>query len=271
MIEINKDISIGGNKELAFILGPCIIESTEHAFDIAEKLKKIALKNDLKFIFKASFDKANRSSINAFRGPGLEEGLKILGEIKQKLELPILTDIHEPWQAEKVSSVADIIQIPAFLCRQTDLLVAAAKTGKPINVKKGQFLAPWDMKNVVKKIEDSGNKNIILTERGSFFGYNNLVVDYTSIPIMKSLGCPVVFDATHSVQLPGDKGGETGGRREFVASLSKAAVAMGADAIFMEVHENPENAKCDSSNCFYLSKLEDLLLELNQISNLVRR
>ena len=270
MIKINNDINIG-EKDLCFFLGPCVIESEEQACTLAEKLKDLSVKNKFNFVFKASFDKANRTSIDSFRGPGLEEGLRILAKIKEDYSLPLLVDVHTPEQAAKVAEVADILQVPAFLCRQTDLLVAVAKTGKAINVKKGQFLAPWDIKQIVGKIESTGNKNILLTERGASFGYNNLVVDFTSIPIMKETGYPVVFDATHSLQLPGGRGNETGGRREFIPTLSKAAIAAGADAIFMEVHENPKEAKSDSATSMRLSELEPLLLELLELAGAVRK
>jgi 2-dehydro-3-deoxyphosphooctonate aldolase (KDO 8-P synthase) len=236
---------------------------------IAEKIKDITNRLDIDYYFKASFDKANRTSISSYRGPGLEKGLEILNEVKSNLGLRIATDIHEPWQAEPVSKVADIIQIPAFLCRQTDLLVAAAKTGKLINVKKAQFLAPWDMGNVVKKIEDSGNNNIMLCERGTSFGYNTLVVDMTGIYEMKKFGYPVVFDATHSVQKPGGKGTATGGNREYVEYLAKAAFAAGADALFLEVHPDPDNALSDGPNMVKLDKLEELLEKLIKVYDAV--
>jgi len=241
------------------IAGPCVIESEENAVLIAENMKGIAERLDLDYYFKASFDKANRTSISSYRGPGIEEGLRILQKIKDTYGLKICTDIHEPWQAEKAAEVADIIQIPAFLCRQTDLLVAAAKTGKLINVKKAQFLAPWDMGNVVRKLEESGNKNIMLCERGSTFGYNTLVVDMTGILEMKKFGYPVVFDATHSVQKPGGKGTATGGNRDYVEPLAKAAIAAGAEALFFEVHPDPDNALSDGPNMVRLDEFEGLL------------
>ena len=241
------------------IAGPCVIESEEKTVQIAEKVKEITERLDLDYYFKASFDKANRTSILSYRGPGVEEGLRILKKVKDIYGLKIATDIHEPWQAEKVAEVCDLIQIPAFLCRQTDLLVAAAKTGKLINVKKAQFLAPWDMANVVKKIEDSGNNKIMLCERGTSFGYNTLVVDMTGIIEMKKLGYPVVMDATHSVQKPGGKGTATGGKRENVEPLAKAAIAAGADALFFEVHPDPDNALSDGSNMVKLDEFEGLL------------
>lgn len=241
------------------IAGPCVIESEENVMLIAETVKNIADRLDLDYYFKASFDKANRTSISSYRGPGIEEGLHILQKVKDKYGLKITTDIHEPWQAEKAAEVADIIQIPAFLCRQTDLLVSAAKTGKIINVKKAQFLAPWDMGNVVRKLEESGNKNIMLCERGTSFGYNTLIVDMTSIVEMKKFGYPIVMDATHSVQKPGGKGNVTGGNRAYVEPLAKAAVAAGADALFFEVHPDPDNALSDGSNMVKLDEFGGLL------------
>ena len=247
------------------IAGPCVIESEENLMLVAKKIKEITDKLDIPFVFKSSFDKANRTSINSFRGPGLEEGLRILNKVKTELNLNVTTDIHEPYQAEEVAKVVDIIQIPAFLCRQTDLLVAAAKTGKTVNVKKAQFLAPWDMKNVVGKIEESGNRDIMLCERGTSFGYNNLVVDMTGLVEMKKFGYPVVFDATHSVQKPGGKGNCTGGNREYVEYLAKAAISVGADAIFMEVHPDPDNALSDGPNMVKLDELEEILVKLKKV------
>ena len=251
------------------IAGPCVIESEENVLLIAEKVKRIAERLDLDYYFKASFDKANRTSISSYRGPGIEEGLKILKKVKDIYRLKICTDIHESWQAEKVAKVCDIIQIPAFLCRQTDLLVMAAKTGKIINVKKAQFLAPWDMENVIKKLEDSGNRNIMLCERGTSFGYNNLVVDMTGIIEMKKFGYPVVMDATHSVQKPGGKGNATGGNRNYVEPLAKAAIAVGADALFFEVHPNPDNALSDGANMVKLDEFEDLLKRVIKVYDAV--
>lgn len=244
------------------IAGPCVIESEELVMEVADEIKRITDKLKIEYIFKSSFDKANRTSIYSFRGPGLNKGLEILEKVKNKFELKVLTDIHEPYQAEPISKVADIIQIPAFLCRQTDLLVAAAKTGKEINVKKAQFLAPWDMKNVINKIVESGNDKIYLTERGTFFGYNNLVVDMTSIIEMKKFGYPVIFDATHSVQKPGGKGDSTGGNREYIKYLARAALSVGADGLFMEVHPNPDEALSDGPNMLPLNNLENILTEL---------
>ena len=256
-------------RKIILIAGPCVIESLENASLIAETIKKIAEKYGVDYYFKASFDKANRTSLDSFRGPGLEEGLMILSKIKEKYDLKITTDIHEPWQAEKVSEVADMIQIPGFLCRQTDLLTAAAHTGKIINVKKGQFLAPWDMKNVAEKISRSGNNNIMLCERGTTFGYNSLVVDMTGIYEMRKLGYPVIFDATHSVQKPGGMGNSTGGNREYVETLAKAAVAAGADGLFFEVHPEPEIALSDGPNMIYLDKFEDMLVRIIKVFNAV--
>ena len=246
-------------KKLIVIAGPCVIENEEITFRIAEGLKKVILGLDIEFYFKASFDKANRTSIESFRGPGMKQGLKILQTIKDIYGLKIVTDIHEPYQAEPVAEVADIIQIPAFLCRQTDLLVAAAKTGKTVNVKKAQFLAPWDMRNVVAKIEQSGNKNIYLCERGTMFGYNTLVVDMTSIVEMKKLGYPVIFDGTHSVQKPGGNGTSTSGNREYIPYLTRAAMAAGVDGLFLETHDHPEEALSDGSNMIKLQDIRSLL------------
>lgn len=255
---------------LFLIAGPCVIESEETTMYIAKALKKITEAFEMEFYFKASFDKANRTSIYSYRGPGIDEGLRILRQVKDTYQIKICTDIHEPWQAEKVAEVADIIQIPAFLCRQTDLLQAAGKTGKIVNIKKAQFLAPWDMKNVVAKVESTGNKNIMLCERGSSFGYNNLVVDMTSIPEMKKQGYPVVLDATHSVQKPGGNGTSTGGNREYVPYLAKAAVAAGADGIFMEVHPEPEKALSDGANSIRLGDIEELVVKLKEIHEVAK-
>ena len=246
-------------KRIKLIAGPCVIESEDCVMYIAKTVKEISERLDVEYFFKASFDKANRTSINSYRGPGIDDGLKMLKEVKEKYGLKICTDIHEPWQAKRVAEVCDIIQIPAFLCRQTDLLVAAAKTGKIINVKKAQFLAPWDMINVIKKIEDSGNKNIMLCERGTSFGYNTLVVDMTSIAEMKKYRYPIIMDVTHSVQKPGGNGSSTGGNRKYVEPLAKAAVAAGADGLFFEVHPDPDNALSDGPNMVKLSDFEQLL------------
>lgn len=256
--------------KFTLIAGPCVIESEENVMLIARTVKEIVERLDFDYYFKASFDKANRTSISSYRGPGIERGLEILQKVKDKYDLKICTDIHEPWQAEKAAQVADIIQIPAFLCRQTDLLVAAAKTGKTVNVKKAQFLAPWDMRNVVGKLEESGCRSIMLTERGTAFGYNTLVVDMTSFSEMKKFGYPVVFDATHSVQKPGGKGNATGGNREYVEPLAKAAIAAGADALFFEVHPDPDNALSDGPNMLRLAEFEDLLKRVINVWKAVR-
>lgn len=247
------------------IAGPCVIESEEMVMSIAEKMKSITERLGIPYTFKASFDKANRTSINGKRGPGIEEGLKILEKVKITFDLPVATDIHEPWQAEPVGKVCDIVQIPAFLCRQTDLLVAAAKTGKCINIKKAQFLAPWDMANCAQKVEQSGNSNIMLCERGTSFGYNNLVVDMTGLVEMKKFGYPVIFDATHSVQKPGGKGTSTGGNREYVEYLAKAAIAVGVDGLFMETHPSPDDAWSDGPNMVVLDKMEAMLEKLIKV------
>lgn len=251
------------------IAGPCVIESEANVMLIAETVKDITERLELDYFFKASFDKANRTSIMSYRGLGIDEGLQILKKVKDTFGLKIATDIHEPWQAEKVAEIADIIQIPAFLCRQTDLLVAAAKTGKLINVKKAQFLAPWDMGNVVKKLEETGNNNIMLCERGTSFGYNTLVVDMTGISEMKKFGYPVVMDATHSVQKPGGKGNATGGNRAYVEPLAKAAIAAGADALFFEVHPDPDNALSDGPNMVKLNEFESLLKRIIKVYDAV--
>lgn len=255
--------------KLKLIAGPCVIESEENVMMIAKEMRDIANHLKLEYYFKASFDKANRTSIFSFRGLGIDEGLRILQKVKDTYGLKIATDIHEPWQADRVAEVADIIQIPAFLCRQTDLLVAAAKTGKIVNVKKAQFMAPWDMKNVVEKLEESGNKNIMLCERGTVFGYNTLVVDMTGIIEMKKLGYPVVMDATHSVQKPGGEGNMTGGNRAYAEPLAKAAIAVGADALFFEVHPNPDSALSDGSNMVKLYEFEDILRRVIKVYDAV--
>lgn len=263
-------VTIGGQNPLVLIAGPCVIENAERTLKIGQTAKSIADRLGIPYIFKASFDKANRSSFQSFRGPGLTEGLAVLKEIKQELKVPVLSDIHCVTQVEQAAQVLDILQIPAFLCRQTDLLYAAACTGKPVNVKKGQFLAPQDMKNVIDKIREAGNENVLLTERGVSFGYNNLVVDMRSLPIMRSFGYPVIFDATHSVQIPGGLGTASSGKREFVPYLTRAAVAAGVDALFMEVHDNPEEALSDGPNMLYLDQLEDLLKDVLAIDKIVR-
>lgn len=264
-----ENVNFGG-KDLAFILGPCVIESPEHALYMAKEIKNVCSRVGVSFVYKSSFDKANRSSISSFRGKGIEFGLEVLKAVKQELKVPVTTDVHETWQVEPVAEVVDVIQIPAFLCRQTDLLIASAKTGKPVNVKKGQFLAPWDAKNIVEKLQAASATKILLTERGVSFGYNNLVVDFRSFPIMRSFGVPVVFDVTHSLQLPGGLGKATGGQSEYIEFLARAGVACGVDAVFMEVHDNPERAPSDGPNQLPLSRLEKLLRQLKQIHELVR-
>jgi 2-dehydro-3-deoxyphosphooctonate aldolase (KDO 8-P synthase) len=264
-------VRLGGGAPLFLIAGPCVIESDAHARMMAERVAKIAAGAGVPYIFKASYDKANRSSIKAYRGPGVTEGLRILGKIKKELRVPILTDIHEVSQAEAAAEVADILQIPAFLARQTDLLLAAAKTGRIINIKKGQFLSPWDMGNVVEKVASSGNHNIILTERGASFGYNNLVVDMRTFPVLRKLGYPVVYDVTHSVQLPGGQGHASGGQPEFIEPLARAGVAAGVDGIFLETHDHPQAALSDGANALPLAQLPQLLSRLKELSALVRR
>ncbi len=268
---ISGNVIIGNNRPLVLIAGPCVIESESTTMRHAERLMTICNGLSIPFIFKASYDKANRTSINAYRGPGLREGLAILRKVKEALGVPVISDVHSIEQIAPAAEVLDIIQIPAFLCRQTDLLVAAAKSGRIINVKKGQFLAPWDMKNVAGKLSASGNENIILTERGASFGYNNLVVDMRSFPVMRATGYPVVFDATHSVQLPGGQGDSSGGQREFVEYLSRAAVATGIDGIFMEVHEDPDKALCDGPNSINLNDLPELLKTLKALDSIIKR
>ncbi len=262
---------LGGANPLFLIAGPCVIESEAHARKMAEQVARIAADAGVPYIFKASYDKANRSSVKAFRGPGLQEGLRILGKIKSDLNVPILTDIHDASQAEPVGQVCDLLQIPAFLSRQTDLLIAAAKTGRIVNVKKAQFLSPWDMSNVVEKIASTGNSKIVLTERGASFGYQNLVVDMRSFPVLQKLGYPVVFDVTHSVQLPGGQGHASGGQPEFIEPLARAGVAAGVDGVFLETHDNPVAALSDGANALPLSQLAGLLARLKELSSLVRR
>ena len=263
-------VSFGTGHPLAFILGPCVIESTQHAMDTAIALKEIAASVGVPIVFKASFDKANRTSIASYRGPGLEDGLRVLAKIKERTGLPILTDIHEVSQAEPAARVADILQIPAFLSRQTDLLVAAARTGKVINVKKGQFLAPKDMTHVIAKVTASGNHNVIVTERGVSFGYNNLVVDPRAFPMLRALGYPVVFDVTHSLQLPGAGDGVTAGLAEYIEPMAQAGVAAGVDGVFMEVHEEPSRAKSDAANALRLDRVEALLRRLVALDKIVK-
>ena len=263
--EVVPGIRVGRGEKLLLLAGPCVAESLEVCSEVASEAKAICAELGINYVFKASFDKANRTSINAFRGPGLEAGLAMLAEVKEKYGVPVVTDVHEPQQCAPVSEVADILQIPAFLCRQTDLLLAAAKTGRPVNVKKGQFLAPEDMAAVVKKLESTGNERIMLTDRGTSFGYHNLVVDMRGLAIMRNLGCPVCFDATHSVQLPGGNGTSSGGNREFVPPLARAAAAVGIDVLFMEVHPHPEKALSDGANSLALKDLRQLLTGVKAI------
>ena len=270
-IDVVNRFEIGGNNRFVLIAGPCAIESEEMTMMVAAKLKEICEELDIHLIFKSSFDKANRSSVKAPRGLGIKRGLEILQRVKTELDLPIVTDVHEAWQCAEVAKVADMLQIPAFLSRQTDLLVAAAQTGKIVNVKKGQFMAPWDMKNVIDKLRDSGNENILLCERGSSFGYNNLVVDMTGLVEMRSYGFPVVFDATHAVQKPGGQGTSTGGNREMVPYLMRAALAIGVDAIFAEVHPDPDHAFSDGPNQIHLSKIKEILEQAIAIDNITKQ
>ena len=263
-------LNISNASSFTLIAGPCQLESEKHALEVANELKKITQKLGIGLIYKTSFDKANRTSLKGKRGAGLEKSLPVFDKIRKEIGIPVLTDVHTIEQCEIISKHVDILQIPAFLCRQTDLLVAAAKTGKVINVKKGQFLAPWDMVNVTKKIEDSGNKNILVTERGASFGYNTLVSDMRSLPIMAKSGYPVVFDATHSVQQPGGMGDKSGGQREFVEYLARAAIAVGVAAVFMETHPDPDNAPSDGPNMVPLSKMPSLLNQLVQIDKLIK-
>lgn len=261
---------IGAGEPLVLIAGPCVIESEAHAMKMAERLTKIAAKAKVPLVFKASYDKANRSSVSSFRGPGLAGGLEILQKIKARFRVPVLTDIHEPDQARAAAEVCDVLQVPAFLSRQTDLLTAAGKTGRVVNLKKGQFLSPWEMANAVAKVKSTGNNKVILTERGVSFGYNNLVVDMRSFPILAKTGCPVIFDVTHSVQLPGGQGHASGGQPEFIEPLARAGTAVGVDAIFLEVHDRPERALSDGSNALRLDRLPELLAKLKPIAKLVR-
>lgn len=260
-----KDVRIGGGSPVVLIAGPCVIESESSAVDTAKRLKEIALEAGVPFIFKSSFDKANRLSLKSFRGPGLKKGLKVLARVKKETGVPVLSDVHCVGDIREAAKVLDVIQIPALLCRQTDLVVAAARTGKAVNIKKGQFMAPWDMRAIVQKAEAAGNRRIILTERGVSFGYNNLVVDFRGLKVMREWGYPVVFDATHSVQLPGGRGSSSGGQREFVSGLARAAVAFGCDGLFLEVHSAPDKALCDGPNMIDLKELKLLLSEVKAI------
>ncbi len=258
-------IMVGSDQPLLLIAGPCVLESADLARHVAETMQEICSRLGISYVFKASFDKANRTSISSYRGPGIDQGLEILGRIRSELNVPVVSDIHEPQQAKAASEVLDIIQIPAFLCRQTDLLTAVSKTGKPINLKKGQFLSPWDMQNAVSKIRESGSSPVMLVERGACFGYNNLVVDMRSLPVLRSFNCPVIYDATHSVQLPGGAGESSGGQREYIAPLTRAAAAVGIDGLFMEVHPDPEKALCDGPNSIALDAIESVLEQVVRI------
>jgi 2-dehydro-3-deoxyphosphooctonate aldolase (KDO 8-P synthase) len=258
-----------GDGRLTIIAGPCVVETEQHALFMAREIRDICKHVGLDLVYKSSFDKANRSSVESFRGQGMEFGLEVLATVKEAIGVPVITDVHEPWQVEKTAAVADILQIPAFLCRQTDLLVEAARSGKAVNVKKGQFLAPWDAKNIVDKLQSAGCEKILLTERGASFGYNNLVVDLRSFPIMRDFGVPVVFDVTHSLQLPGGLGKATGGQSQYIENFARAGVACGVDAVFMEVHDNPTEAPSDGPNQLPLERLEKLLVKLKKIHELV--
>ena len=262
LAKVGNAVMVGSGKPLTLIAGPCVIESRDLVFEVAEAVNAVCKKLGVQYIFKASFDKANRTSASTFRGPGVTAGLAVLQEVKDKLGLPVLTDIHESSHVAEVAEVVDVLQIPAFLCRQTDLLMAAAATGKAINVKKGQFLSPQEMSQVAQKLRTAGVENLMLTERGNSFGYNTLVVDFRSLPQLQSFGCPVIFDATHSVQQPGGQGGTSGGQREYVAPLARAAVAVGVDGLFMEIHPNPDKALSDGPNMLPLHRLEPLLKQL---------
>jgi 2-dehydro-3-deoxyphosphooctonate aldolase (KDO 8-P synthase) len=263
-------VQFGGGAPLALIAGPCVLESAEHALAMARSLQEVAGRVGVGLVFKASYDKANRSSIRSFRGPGLEEGLAVLGQVRKETGVPVLSDVHRPEEAAPAAEVLDCLQVPAFLSRQTDMLLAAGETGKPVAVKKGQFLAPWDMAGAVGKIESTGNRQVLLTERGVSFGYNNLVSDLRALPTMRGLGVPVIYDGTHSVQLPGGQGEASGGEREFVAPLARAAAGAGVDGLFLEVHDAPDRAPCDGPNMVPLAELEALLRSVTAIDRLVR-
>ncbi|MEE8341809.1 MAG: 3-deoxy-8-phosphooctulonate synthase [Candidatus Neomarinimicrobiota bacterium] len=269
LINITETISFGGNN-LPLIAGPCVIESRDHTLNMALQIKKIAENLSIPFIYKSSFDKANRTSVSSFRGPGINKGLQILADVKSEINVPIISDIHLPEHAAAIAEVADIIQIPAFLCRQTDLLIAAGKTGKPVNVKKGQFLSPWKVKNIIEKIESTGNDHILITERGNSFGFDNLIVDMRSIPIMQEdTGYPVIFDGTHSAQIPGNTGNTTNGLRKYIPATINAAVAAGCNGLFIEVHDDVENARSDAATQWPLDQLSDLLMQVKQIREAV--
>lgn len=268
-VDISGRFKIGPGQPLLLIAGPCVLESEDLARNVAREMRDIAARLEIPFVFKSSFDKANRTSLDSFRGPGLRKGLEILGRIREELDIPVTSDVHDVSQIEDASDVLDILQIPAFLCRQTDLLVAAARTGRAVSLKKGQFLSPWDMEHAVEKIRNSGGQRLLLMERGSMMGYNNLVVDMRSFPVMSSFGCPVIYDVTHSIQLPGGAGGSSGGQREFISPLARAAVAAGIDGIFMEVHPDPDKALCDGPNSLPLDQVEPLMKKLVMLHKLV--
>ena len=260
---------LGGNNPLFIIAGPCVIESEDIVFHTAEKLKSICNDVGLPLLFKSSYDKANRTSISSFRGPGLEKGLRILSDVRARFRIPVISDVHSIEEVKPAAEVLDVLQIPAFLCRQTDLILAASKTGKPVNIKKGQFLAPWDVKNIIDKFISTGNQNVSITERGTSFGYNNLIVDFRGFPIIRSFGYPVIFDITHSLQLPGGLGKSSGGQREFAAPLARAAVAVGVDGLFLEVHPEPDKAFCDGPNMIKLDELKKFLTTLKTLREVV--
>jgi len=264
------DFVIGDNKKFILIAGPCVLENEKTAMDTARYLKKLTAKLKIPFIFKASYDKANRTSIKSYRGPGAKKGLTILEKIKEELNIPVLSDVHRFEEIDVAAQILDVMQVPAFLCRQTDFITEIAKKARVINIKKGQFLAPWDVANIIEKVKDVGNENIMITERGATFGYNNLVFDVRSLPIIRDMGYPVIFDATHAVQLPGGQGTASGGERDMVKYLARAAVAAGVDGIFLEVHRDPQKALCDGANSLYLDSLEELLTILKRIDNLVK-
>lgn len=264
-----NDISVGGGRPPLIIAGPCVIESEEITFHTAGKLKEMCAAAGLSFIFKSSYDKANRTSVSSYRGPGIDRGLRILSDARNRFGIPILSDAHSVEEVKIAAEALDVLQLPAFLCRQTDLILAAAGTGKPVNIKKGQFLAPWDMKNIIEKFTSTGNRRLLLTERGTSFGYNNLVVDFRGLPLMRSYGYPVVFDVTHSLQLPGGQGSSSGGQREFAEAFARAAVAVGVDGLFMEVHPDPDNALCDGPNMIPLDRVPRLLKTVHAIHALL--
>ncbi len=265
-----QDITIGNNNPPLIIAGPCVIENEDITYHSAEKLKEICNRVGFSFIFKSSYDKANRTSYSSYRGPGIDKGLRILSDVKRRFDIPVLSDVHSIEEIKAASTVLDVLQIPAFLCRQTDLIIEASKTGKPVNIKKGQFLAPWDVKNIIEKFTSTGNRNLFITERGTSFGYNNLVVDFRAFPIMRSLGYPVIFDVTHSLQLPGGHGTSSGGQREFAEPLARAAVACGVDGLFMEVHPDPDKALCDGPNMIKLDDVERLLRVVKKIGEVLK-